>query len=165
MGCCVSKNLAAVVRCCRAVAGRPVISRLIWRGRDLRWLVGGILGYGILEWSGLPVWKCPFFAAVGIPCPGCGLTRALVALWHHDFALAWVIHPFSWIVAPVAIAALVAAALPRGQRIPLARRVASWERFWMPGWWFTVSLLGFWFYRLALDGFPSTILSKSLLRL
>lgn len=45
---------------------------------------------------------CPFVVLTGYPCPGCGLTRAGLAVLHLDFASAWRIHPFIypiiWIV-------------------------------------------------------------------
>lgn len=33
---------------------------------------------------GLPSWECPMLAATGIPCPGCGLSRAISALFLGD---------------------------------------------------------------------------------
>lgn len=38
-------------------------------------------------------YKCPFDYFVGIPCPGCGMTRALFALARLDFAQAFSFHP------------------------------------------------------------------------
>lgn len=39
---------------------------------------------------------CAFHAATGLPCPGCGLTRAFIALSHGRFHEAWAFHPFAY---------------------------------------------------------------------
>jgi hypothetical protein len=40
-------------------------------------------------------WKigCPFRALTGIPCPGCGMTRSFLSLFHLDFHDAFLYHP------------------------------------------------------------------------
>lgn len=39
------------------------------------------------------LYECPFNYILGISCPGCGMTRALFALLHLDFSLAFHYHP------------------------------------------------------------------------
>ena len=51
-------------------------------------------------------WRWPMCATAGIfgiPCPGCGLTRATLAALRGDFATAWHLHPLFALVAPVYI--------------------------------------------------------------
>lgn len=36
---------------------------------------------------------CPFYRVFGFPCPGCGMTRAVLSLLQLDFAAAWQFHP------------------------------------------------------------------------
>src|SRR6185503_7185615 len=50
---------------------------------------------------------CLMALALRIPCPGCGMTRATLALLHGDVARAFAIHPLSPIVAPLAVGWMV----------------------------------------------------------
>lgn len=45
---------------------------------------------------------CPWAGLLGWPCPGCGLTRAVLALLDGRFALAWRLHPLVYVVLPCA---------------------------------------------------------------
>ena len=36
---------------------------------------------------------CPFYRLTGIPCPGCGMTRAFLAAARLDFGAAFAYHP------------------------------------------------------------------------
>ena len=44
---------------------------------------------------------CIFRFMTGIPCPGCGMTRAWLAALRLDFAVAFAYHPLFWVV-PIA---------------------------------------------------------------
>lgn len=44
---------------------------------------------------------CVFRLMTGIPCPGCGMTRAWLAALRFDFAAAFAYHPLFWMV-PIA---------------------------------------------------------------
>jgi hypothetical protein len=45
--------------------------------------------------SALPLF-CPFKALTGVPCPGCGMTHALVSVAKGDFHSALIYNPFSF---------------------------------------------------------------------
>src|SRR3978361_1236161 len=44
---------------------------------------------------------CPLAGVLGIPCPGCGLTRATLALLHGDVRGAFHLHPMVFVLTPV----------------------------------------------------------------
>jgi Protein of unknown function (DUF2752) len=44
---------------------------------------------------------CPMASTFGVPCPGCGLTRATLALLHGDLHAALHFHPLVWLLAPL----------------------------------------------------------------
>ncbi|MDE0398660.1 MAG: DUF2752 domain-containing protein [Candidatus Poribacteria bacterium] len=48
---------------------------------------------------------CIFHSLTQLACPGCGMTRACVALVQGKFGIAWSYHPFSFFVVGLAIAA------------------------------------------------------------
>lgn len=64
------------------------------RGQIISWfciITLAVLGYGcIYAMSGK---TCPFLWLTGISCPGCGMTRAVIALAHMDVAGALHYHP------------------------------------------------------------------------
>jgi hypothetical protein len=59
----------------------------------------GALGVAVLF---SPVKLCLMALALRIPCPGCGMTRATMALLHGDLAGAFALHPLSPVIAPLA---------------------------------------------------------------
>ena len=44
---------------------------------------------------------CPLASSCRVPCPGCGLTRATLALLHGDVAAALHFHPLVWLLTPL----------------------------------------------------------------
>jgi len=44
---------------------------------------------------------CPMASTFGLPCPGCGLTRATLALLHGDVPGALRLHPLVWLLTPL----------------------------------------------------------------
>ena len=64
--------------------------------------------------SGLPgIDLCPFHRLTGLPCPGCGLTRAFCAISHADFAAAWACNPFGYLFYGIAVILLLRPVLRR----------------------------------------------------
>lgn len=73
---------------------------------------------------------CPSAGLFGVPCPGCGLTRATIAIFHGHFAEAFALHPLVFVLSPIYSGAMLAAAWDyvRGPRMAAPSRVAkSWS--------------------------------------
>jgi hypothetical protein len=66
------------------------------RQRGVLLLVGAAVLFA--AWWKVPL--CPFAMAFGIPCPGCGLSRAAFALLRGDLHAALAVHPLSPIALP-----------------------------------------------------------------
>ncbi len=98
--------------------------------------------------QGFGGWQCPVFHILGVPCPGCGLSRAVVALLHGDWQQALTFHLF----APLFLFALMLAGasvlLPDVLRNHLILRVESLEQRTGMAVIFLVSLVGYWSVRL-----------------
>lgn len=64
---------------------------------DLKWAIIAVIAYFVLSemfWGSV----CPMACITGLPCPSCGLTRAGLAVLHLDFAKAWDMHPFIFLI-------------------------------------------------------------------
>jgi hypothetical protein len=60
-------------------------------------LVAGVVGLAVV----FSVPLCPFALVTGQPCPGCGLTRATLALLRGDLAASLHFHPLAMIITPL----------------------------------------------------------------
>jgi len=69
---------------------------------------------------------CPLASVLGVPCPGCGLTRATLALAHGELKHALELHPLVLVLAPLFVWAMCSAAIGyvRGPRV--GRPVRLW---------------------------------------
>lgn len=60
-------------------------------------LLAGLVGLAV-HWE-FPL--CPMASSFGVPCPGCGLTRATLALLRGDVHGALHFHPLVWLLTPL----------------------------------------------------------------
>lgn len=108
---------------------RPTLATIL-RDRRLASAISGVAALQlILGLFHLPGWVCPFFQGLGIPCPGCGLTRAAVSLFRGDWKQAITMHAF----APVLLIALAIISFcvvaPRNQSAYVAAKTELFERY------------------------------------
>jgi hypothetical protein len=107
---------------------------------------GGLqLGLTLLH---LPGWVCPFKAIFGIPCPGCGLTTAIVELLKGKVLESLHTHAFAPIFLFAFLLILAAVLLPGVIRERFAAGVARFEsRTGVTAWVLSVLML-YWVGRL-----------------
>jgi hypothetical protein len=97
---------------------------------------------------------CPTALFLGIPCPGCGLTRATLALVHGDFGGALHFHPLVFVLVPVAAYAVATSIVDyvRGGTTAPPERWLAWfsarARYGAAGA-LLVAVLGVWGARFA----------------
>ena len=121
-------------------------------------MVAGSAGLQVgLVGLGLPGWQCPFLHILGVPCPGCGLTRAVVALLQGDWQRSLELHAF----APILMVALLLMAwsviLPPKQRTWFLACLEVVERRTGITAILLISLMIYWLIRLLV--FPNAFLN------
>ena len=89
-------------------------------------IVCAVLGVGHM--LGYSLWPCVFAKTTGLPCPGCGMTRAIAALLHGKWKEALRFHPMSPAFLVLGIMLVVSAVLDKTRRVRLAERVTAFER-------------------------------------
>lgn len=134
----------------------PALASLLRRRRLAVLISVAALLQTALVKAGLPGWPCPVAHTLGLPCPGCGLTRAAVALLRGDWRTAFALHAY----APVLLLALFlfacAALLPTRPRDALVGTVAAFERRTGVSALLAAGLVVYWLARLVLV--PDTML-------
>jgi len=106
----------------------PAISSLLGNRKLAAVLLGAALLQLGLFAAKLPGWQCPFFHILGIPCPGCGLTRATSLLFHGNLRASVTLHAFAPFFLLVLLLVSSAALLPEQMRQPMIRNLEEFER-------------------------------------
>lgn len=135
-----------------SAGGRP--REFSWR--RLLWTISPLAVIGLLILLEVPL--CPSRNVLGLPCPGCGLTRATEAMVVGDFAAMLRLHPLAPLLTPMAIfsvvrVSLISAGALKNRTDPLSR-LPKW--FWGA---FAVALVGLWLARMAglFGGLPDPV--------
>ena len=81
----------------------------------------------LMKMAGLTGWQCPVDAMIGRSCPGCGLTRALVALIEGNWQVAIQLHLLAPVAAVVLILLATVAVLPAAPGKKIAAAIAVLE--------------------------------------
>lgn len=90
----------------------------LWSARALlnpvaRYLALAVMAASaVLPTQGLGIPLCWLHSTTGLPCPGCGMTRALTAFSHADFTAALGLNPFVLVAWPTFFVLAVTTLLP-----------------------------------------------------
>jgi Protein of unknown function (DUF2752) len=121
--------------------------------RDRRFgvvLIGALGIHGLLALLGLPGWQCPLLRLTGVPCPGCGLTRACLLLVRGELQASIRFHAFAPVFLVLIAILIVGTLLPRTVAEPFINKAEELER--QTG--ITIAILGglilYWLVRLLL---------------
>ena len=126
----------------------PVISTFI-QNRSESLVLGGVgLAQVGLMYAHLPGWPCPFKAAFGIPCPGCGLSTACAQLLRGQWRESLQTHAFApFFLLGIALV-MVGCLLPEQTRTVFIRKIQLFESRTGLTAWFLLALFLYWGLRL-----------------
>ncbi len=126
----------------------PTVSPVL-RDRKLALAILGsaALLLALFAW-GFPGWQCPFLHVVGIPCPGCGLTRATYWLLRGDLRTSFAFHAFAPILLLTMMVVMTAGLLPEQPRRSFLDKLETIERRTGIGLVLLTALLLYWLVRL-----------------
>ena len=126
----------------------PVISTFI-QNRSESLVLGGVgLAQVGLMYAHLPGWPCPFKAAFGIPCPGCGLSTACAQLLRGQWRESLQTHAFApFFLLGIALV-MVGCLLPEQTRTVFIRKIQLFESRTGLTSWFLLALFLYWGLRL-----------------
>ena len=126
----------------------PVISTFI-QNRTESCVLGAVgLAQVGLAYAHLPGWPCPFKAAFGIPCPGCGLSTACSLLLRGQWRESLQTHAFApFFLLGIAVI-LGGCLLPDQTRRLFIQKIQTFESRTGFTAWFLLSLFFYWGLRL-----------------
>jgi hypothetical protein len=126
----------------------PVIAPII-RNRSSSLILSGavLLQFG-LTYLDLPGWQCPIFHATGIPCPGCGLSRATSYLLRGDWQSAFSLHIFAPVFILTIILIMIVTLLPKNYRQRMIAKLENIEIRTGISFFFLFGLLLYWAIRI-----------------
>ncbi len=102
-----------------------------------------------LALASLPGWVCPIHAATGLPCPGCHMTESIRLLLHGQVLDAFRAHAFAPVFLAVFLLVFGIAVQPGTRRERALYDLDNFERRTGLFGWMLVSLMIYWFIRLA----------------
>ena len=133
---------------------RPVLAPLLENRAASLALVGAAGAHLLLVALGLPSFVCPIRAATGVPCPGCGLSRAVGALAHGDLRTTLALHAFAPALVLLMTVVAIISILPATTRLAAVRAIELVERRAFVIIIGLLMLMAYWVARVLWFGFP-----------
>lgn len=91
-------------------------------------LTGALAVHIVLSVLGLPGWQCPVLKLTGVPCPGCGLTRACLLLLRGDLQTSMKFHAFAPVFIVFVSLMILSTLLPRSVTELVIHKTETLER-------------------------------------
>ena len=127
----------------------PTLALIMLNRRFLAFIAGlAILQVGLAAagWRG---WQCPLDFVSGVPCPGCGLSRAMALFIQGKWQTAIEVHAFAPIIVVAVGFLTITAIMPVSLQRQTAQRMAVWERRSGMVTWVVLAMFIYWGLRLS----------------
>jgi len=126
----------------------PVLGPLV-RNRQATVLLAAVTVVQVaLTTAGTIAWRCPLKSTLGVTCPACGLTRAMVLFAQGHWRAAIDLHAFAPIFLGAGIFLVVVSILPAGVQQKIADQIAAFERLSGIVCLLMLSILAYWILRI-----------------
>ena len=129
---------------------KPFFALLIQKRRVALILLCALTLQTVLIYVGLRGWQCPIHSTLGIPCPGCGLSTAMILLIKGDWQRAIHTHAF----APVFLIAIVlmgtVSILPENLHRNAVLQIAAIEKHTAFAAYILFGIIIYWIFRLLM---------------
>ena len=127
---------------------QPLIGPILRHGVLFRLLLLGCITSAFAGWFGVALVECPVPRLGGFICPGCGMTRGVLALLRGHFTQAMHYHAFSPLAVAVGLLFGVMMFVPATLRLNVAGWIEKWERQLGISALLLVALHVYWVFRL-----------------
>lgn len=128
----------------------PVLASILEDRRVGLAVLGAVTVQGAMMTLGLPGWLCPLRHVLGIPCPGCGLSRATLALCRGDWATAFEFHAFAPLIVITLLAIITISLLPEQKRLWIIRYIRHIEHRSRVSVIVLILMMAYWLVRLTI---------------
>ncbi len=106
----------------------PWFARLLRDVALTRGIMVGTVVLGVARVMRVTLMPCPFMALTGLPCPGCGMTRATEALLRGDWSRAMTFHPYAPFFLVLGLVMAASLIVPASGRETMAKGIEAFER-------------------------------------
>jgi hypothetical protein len=123
---------------------KPVMAPILQDPIILRITIAIVLIQLLITLFGVQGWKCPVQGTVGLPCPGCGLSAAMVSLILGDWRTAVSTHAFAPLFVIAIVFMVILSFLPRRSYRVVVQRLAVLESNSGLTGLFLTGFIGYW---------------------
>ena len=132
----------------RSAFSSPVLGPLM-RNRWVSVLLATIMVVQfLLTTAGAVAWQCPVKSTLGIECPACGLTRAMVLFARGHWKAAIDLHAFAPLFLGAGIFLVVSSIMPSRLQQKIADQITAFERLSGIVGLLMLSILDYWILRI-----------------
>ena len=126
----------------------PILAPIL-ANRRLSGILTAVAGLQLgFLYHGVSLWECPIFQATGIPCPGCGLSRATAAFLSGDWRETLLLHAFAPLFVLAFIFIVAAFLMPEVGRRRLINQITLFESRTGITAVLLLALMAYWLVRL-----------------